>query len=66
VIDNYMGNQSTALDVEPQPDDMESAVYGYNIDNNLVMSVVNEVITYYVGRCYEKWVDGATVPERKY
>jgi hypothetical protein len=54
-----------ALDVETPPDDLENAVYFYDGEDNLVMSVVNAVTTYYVGGYYEKTVDGAAVTERK-
>jgi RHS repeat-associated protein len=57
---------AAAMDAEPPPDDLENAVYVFDGDDNLVMSVVNAVTTYYVGGYYEKSVDGETVTERKY
>jgi len=44
----------------------QSATYIYDGDGNLVKSIVNEVVTYYVGRHYHKTVDGANVTVKKY
>jgi hypothetical protein len=38
----------------------------YDGDGNLVKSIVNEVVTYYVGRHYHKAVDGVDVAVKKY
>jgi hypothetical protein len=45
---------------------LQSAVYVYDGDGNLVKSVINEVVTYYVGRHYHKTVDGVDVTVKKY
>jgi hypothetical protein len=45
---------------------LQSAVYVYDGDGNLVKSIVNEVVTYYAGRHYHKAVDGVDVTVKKY
>jgi hypothetical protein len=45
---------------------LQSAVYVYDGDGNLVKSIINEVVTYYAGRHYHKTVDGVNVTVKKY
>jgi RHS repeat-associated protein len=45
---------------------LQSAVYVYDGDGNLVKSIVNEVVTYYAERHYHKTVDGVNVTVKKY
>jgi len=43
-----------------------SITYAYDGDGNLVKSVVGDVVTYYIGKHYEKKVQGSQQNERKY
>jgi RHS repeat-associated protein len=45
---------------------LQSAVYVYDGDGNLVKSIINEVVTYYAGRHYHKTVDGVNETVKKY
>jgi RHS repeat-associated protein len=51
----------------PAPGQMAlQARYFYDGDGNLVKSIINNVVTYYVGRHYHKTVDGANVSIKKF
>jgi hypothetical protein len=45
---------------------LQSAVYVYDGDGSLVKSIINNVVTYYVGRHYHKTVNGANVSIKKF
>jgi RHS repeat-associated protein len=45
---------------------LQSATYIYDGDGNQVKSIINNVVTYYVGRHYHKTVDGANVSIKKF
>jgi uncharacterized protein RhaS with RHS repeats len=44
----------------------QSATYIYDGDGNQVKSIINNVVTYYVGRHYHKTVNGANVSIKKF
>ena len=56
----------TVTPTEAPPEALQQARYWYDGDGNMVKSVVNEVVTYYVGGLYQKQVDGSTVTVQKF
>ena len=51
---------------EGAPEALQSAYYVYDGDSNLVKSVINGKSTYYLGKLYQKKVDGEDVTVQKY
>lgn len=45
---------------------LEAAYYWYDGDGNMVKNEVNGIVTYYIGKHYEKTVQGSQQNERKY
>ena len=58
--------EPTAILTEPTPEPLQSAQYIYDGDGNMVKSLVNETVTYYVGKLYQKQIVDGVVTEQKY
>jgi len=56
----------TGVPTEPEPELLEGATYVYDGDNNLVKSVVNGKVTYYLGKLYLMRVVDSEVTVQKY
>ena len=54
------------LPTEAPPEALQRARYWYDGDGNMVKSVVNETVTYSIGKLYQKEVDGSAVTVRKH
>jgi RHS repeat-associated protein len=57
---------ATAHPTEPAPEALQNAKYTYDGDGNMVKSVVNDDITYYPSRAYQKDNHAGTVKVLKY
>jgi RHS repeat-associated protein len=57
---------ATAIPTEPAPEALQNATYVYDGDGNLVKSVINNKSTYFLGKLYQKKIDGATTIVQKY
>ncbi len=57
---------ATAIPTEPAPEALQNASYIYDGDGNLVKSVINGKSTYFLGKLYQKKIEGATTTVQKY
>jgi hypothetical protein len=59
------GKTTLIVQAEAPPAPFESAYYTYDGDDNMVMSVINGVTTYYASSSYVVEVDGSDTTVRK-
>jgi RHS repeat-associated protein len=57
---------TAGVPTEPPPAPLEHAYYIYDGDGNLVKSIVNETVTYFVGKYYTREVNGSSTVVKKY
>ncbi len=51
---------------EAAPEPLQNAYYTYDGDGNMVKSVINGKSTYYLGKLYQKKIDGTSEAIQKY
>jgi hypothetical protein len=56
---------TAGVPTEPPPAPLEHAYYIYDGDGNLVKSIVNDTVTYFVGKYYQKQVVGTEITCKK-
>ena len=56
---------TAGVPTEPPPAPLEHAYYIYDGDGNLVKSIVNDTVTYFVGKYYQKQVVGTEITYKK-
>jgi YD repeat-containing protein len=57
---------TAGVPTEPPPAPLEHAYYVYDGDGNLVKSIVNDTVTYFMGKYYTREVNGSSTVVKKY